>query len=614
MRGLYGILILLYACCVVLFPRGLAAEPGDSAAHDWQHGLSFYGDFKYPPGFHHFDYVNPDAAKGGRLVRAIGFSFNSFTPFIGKGIWAPGLDVIDSPSLYDSLLRASGDEIGVYYGSLAERIAVSDDMTEVCMQLRPEARWHDGVPVTARDIKFTFEYIRDHGSGGAKVAFLSLKQVDVISEREVRFKYHFPVNLNVMMALGAVPMVPEHYWRERDITNTTTEPPLTSGPYRVGKFELGKFIEFERVPDYWGKDIGLHRGSFNFDVLRFEVYLDATVARAALRKGLLDVRSEGNTALWVTGYRQQDLLLQVQYSSQQYVGVRSALAFNLSMPRFQDVRVREALSLAYDFDWMNRVFDYGVYEKPQSFFHGTFLAATGLPSDDELVLLEPFRDQLPARVFTEPPWADSPIAKLSPRDALIRAQALLAEAGWHDQDGRLVNAAGDGFEIEFLVVGAARTWLPYIDRLKRLGIDARVRLVEAAQYINLRRKGKGDAITGMLQIAMPPNLEVTAYFGSKSKELTNFAHLSSPVVDALIDSLLSVRNRTELMAAGRALDRVLYWQFYFIPLRLLEGPRLVMWDKYNHPDILSRERGGFPNTWWWDPVKARRVEQVLSQQ
>jgi microcin C transport system substrate-binding protein len=603
-----GVTVVLLSLCVNLHAAGFE----DHEALNWQHGLSFYGDFKYPAGFAHFDYVNPDAPTGGRMVRAMPQSFNNFTPFIVKGTGAPGVDVIVEPMLYDSLMLPSGDEIGVFYGNLAGSIAVSRDSSAVRMRLRDEARWHDGVPVTAADIKFTFEHIRDNASPGVKAAYLSLKQVDVISDKEVLFQYHAPVNLNAMMALGKVAMMPEHYWRDRDSTSTTTEPPLSSGPYRVGKLELGKYIELERVEDYWGRALGLHRGKHNIDVLRFEVYRDATVQREALRKGLIDVFYETNAAQWVTGYDRPGLK-QVKHSFQQYVGIVQALAFNLTMPRFQDVRVREALSLAFDFRWINRVFNYGIYEEPQSFFHGTSLAATGLPDADELVLLAPHREAVSDRVFSEPPWAGSRSASLGRREALIRAQALLADAGWQFQDGVLRNSQGESFKLEFLVsnAGGQRIRLPYVAQLKRLGIDASVRLVESAQYVNMRRENKGDAVTGSLAIAMPPNQEVPAYFGSNSRGFSNFAHLSSPVVDALIEHLLTASNRKELIAAGRALDRVLYWGFYFIPLQILEGQRSVRWDKYEQPEILSRDFGGFPSTWWWDPEKAERVRKIL---
>lgn len=606
MRSASLLIQLLLCSCL------LAAEArGEPAAPQCGHGLSFFGDFKYPPGFKHFDYVNPDAPKGGKLVRAIGYSFNSFTPFIPKGMAAPGLGVIGESTLYDSLMVASGDEVGVFYGNLAECISVSDDVTKVRMRLRKKARWHDGVPVTARDVKFTFEHIRDNAFGGVKAAYLSLKQVDAVNDQEVLFTYHYPVNLSAMMALGRVAILPEHYWRERDITKTTLEPPLSSGPYRIGRFKIGRFIEFERVADYWGKDLGLHRGQHNIDVLRYEVYRDATVQREALRKGLLDVRIEGSAAQWATGYnlagRNTGLLVQERHRFRQYMGVVAALGFNLTRERFKDVRVREALTLAFDFDWMNTVFNYGANEKPQSYFHGTFLAATGLPSDDELELLEPFREQLPARVFTEPPFSGSSTAKLNSRDALLRAQSLLAEAGWVFRDGSLVNANGEVFEIEFLINFSSRTLLPYIERLKRLGILGRIRLVEDAQFINLRRNNKGDAVFGSLASAMPPAAEIPAYLHSKSLGASNFARLSSPIVDNLVGQLLSARDRRSLVAASRALDRVLYWQFYFIPVAVLEANRVMLWNKFGKPDVLSRDNAGFPYTWWWDPAKAARV-------
>ena len=596
------------------FAKGDPIEEGWGA---WEHGLSYFGDFKYPPEFSNFDYANPDAPKGGTLVRSFASSFNHFTPFLAKGVSAPGVSVIGSMTLYDSLLWPSADEVGVYYGNLAERISVSDDSTKVRMRLRKEARWHDGVPVTARDIKFSFEHIRDNASLGVKSAYLSLKQVDVVSEREVMFTYHYPVNKNAMMALGKVGMLPEHYWRELDSSKTTTVPPLSSGPYRVGKFELGKFIEFERVPNYWGKDLGIHKGRHNFDKLRFDVYRDATIQREAIRKGLLDVFVETSASQWVTGYniatREAGLLQLQEHAFKQYVGALSALAFNLTRERYQDVRVREALTLAFDLDWMNSIVHYDVYAKPQSYFHGTFLAATGLPSPDELAILEPFRDQLPERVFTEPPFAESSVAQLSGRAALIRAQTLLAEAGWQMRDGQLVDAAGEPFEIEFLVnTKALERWLlPYLEKLRQLGIAGAIRLLDTAQYLNMRRENRNEAAFGSLAISFPPNQELPAYFASSSGGFANFARLSSPVVDELIEEIMNTRNRQELASACRALDRVLWWQFYFIPVRVIETTRIVMWNKFRRPDVIAPYNSGWPDTWWRDEARADRVHQAL---
>ena len=595
----------LIIVCLVTGVSGASEPP-------WEHGLSFFGGFKYSEGFTHTDYVNPNAPKGGKVVRATG-TFNQFTPFIAKGVGAPGGSVIGSMTLYDSLMWPSGDEVGVYYGNLAEHIAVSDDATQVRMKLRPEAHWHDGVRVTAADIKFTFEHIKANAFPGVKAAYASLEKIEALNEREVLFTYHYPVNLNAMMALGKVAMMPEHYWRDRDSSKTSIEPPLSSGPYRVGKFEMGKYIEFERVPDYWGRHIGLHRGRHNLDIIRYEVYRDATVQREALLKGLLDVFFEPSAAQWAKGYdlarERSSTLIKRKQEFSQYVGIVSALAFNLTKARFQDVRVREALTLAFDFDWMNRVLDYNVYEKPESYFHGSFLAAAGLPSVDELELLEPFQHRLPPRVFLEPPFNESPVERLNSRESLIRAQALLEDAGWLLRDTRLVNAAGDGFAIEFLVNTPShqRLLLPYVDRLERLGITTKIRLVESAQYINLRRKNRGDGVFGSLAISFPPNQEVPAYFSSRSFGVANFAKLSSPVIDVLLEKVVGATTRRDLMAASRALDRVLYWQFYYVPVRALEGGRMVLWDKYGRPEKQSRSSWGFPDSWWWDPEKADRA-------
>ena len=611
-----GGFLIAVALPLALAPLARADEPAPAEAHRWQHGLSYFGTFKYPPDFEHLDNVNPDAPVGGRLVAATG-TFDNFTPFIAKGIGAPGVLVVGQMTLYDSLLWSSDDEVGVFYGNLAEKIAVSDDATQVRMRLREEAHWHDGVPITARDIKFSFEHIKATAFSGLKAAYASIKQIDIVDAREVLFTYHYPVNLNTMMALGKVAMLPEHYWRDRDSSKTTIEPPLSSGPYRVGRFELGQFIEFERVPDYWGYAIGLHRGRHNIEVLRYDVYRDATVTREALRKGVLDFYYEPSASQWVTGYdlgeRKAGLLVQDYHNLQQYVGVSSALAFNLTQERFQDVRVREALSLAFDLDWMNRVLNYDAYQKPGSYFHGTFLAATGLPSATELEILEPYRAELPERVFTEPPFGASSLAQLTNRERLIRARALLGEAGWSFQDGKLVDDAGNAFEIEFLIAegGGKRNLLPYVGQLARLGIDGRIRLVETAQYINRRRNNESDAVFGSLAVSFPPSQELPAYLDSGSFGVANFARLSAPIVDDLVEKILAARTRADLAAACHALDRVLFWEFYFIPVRVLEPYRVVFWNKFGQPEIEGQYRAGFPDTWWWDEAKAARVSAML---
>ena len=599
----------------VLFSGCLAADAPLSP--EWRHGISYFGDFKYPADFAHFDYVNPTAPKGGVLVRPLDRPYNSFTPFIAKGVSAPGVGVIGQMTMYDSLVWPSSDEVGVYYGNLAEAVAVSDDATEVRMRLRREARWHDGVPVTARDVKFTFEHIRDNAFPGVKAAFLSIADVEILAEREVRFRYRHPVNKNAMTALGKVAILPEHYWREHDHSKTTVEAPLGSGPYRIGEFEIGKFIEFERVPDYWGRHLALHQGRHNFDTLRFDVYRDMTVRREALRKGLLDFHTETNAAQWATGYdlpvHRDGLLVQELHAFKQYLGVTKALAFNLTQERFQDARVREALVLAFNLDWTNRVLNSGIYAIPKSYFHGSFLAATGLPGDGEHELLAPFAASLPARVFREAPFGKRPSKGLSARDAMLRAQSLLDAAGWRVQGGWRRDSSGSRFDIEFLVNTREdqRLLLPYVDRLERLGIRGRIRLVETAQFLNIRRKNENDAVIGSLGIAFPPNQEVYAYFGSSSLGTANFARLSSPVVDSLLDAIMDAATRQELTDATRALDRVLWWNFYFVPLRVLEGVRVVYWDKFGRPDSEPPYRTEFPEGWWYDEGKAARVEAVL---
>ena len=607
-RTLVHICPLLIA---VMVSTVIAAEPR------FEHGVSNFGDFKYQEGFAHFDYVNPDAPKGGTLTLPTATSFNSFTPIIPKGIKPPGLHVIELTMLYDSLFWPSDDEPGSFYGNLVEHVALAPDYTWAIFRLRPEARWHDGVPVTARDVKFTFDWIERDGIGGVRQAFQFIEHIEILGEREIKFRFRNVSGLgpNQVMVMGKWPIVPEHYWSARDMTKTTLEPPLGSGPYRIADFKPGGFIVYERVPDYWGRDLGIHRGRHNFDYVRYEVYRDATVLREALRKGLLDFYAETEARHWASGYdipaKDKGWLVQRRHNYMSYVGFRHALALNTRQEKLADRRVREALTLMFDYEWVNRTLNHGVYQRPTSYFFGSHLAATGAPTPAERQLLEPFRESLPPALFDEPFQVPESSGFGYNRQALIDAKALLRGAGWQYNDGALRRADGEIFTLRFVVRNPTerRLVLPYVNYLRHIGIESTIRMVESAQFVNLMREGEFDVTLGRFGAAISPEFGLRGRLHSAGSAfaLTNAPGINHPAVDAMLQEVLGAKSMAELKTAAHALDRVLLWNFYYIPVIAISGPRAVYWDKFGQPEGDPKFRTGFPDAWWWDEAKANRI-------
>ena len=615
----------LSACACLVLVASAAAGGGESQV---SHGVSDFGALKYPRVFAHFDYVNPNAPKGGSLVLATSLRFNSFNPITNKGIRAPGNHVIEQLAgpevamLYDPLFWPSDDETGSFYGNLVETVELAEDFTWVIFRLRPEARWHDGVPVSARDVKFTFDSIAEGAGVGVKQAFNFIDRSEILGEREVRFHFREDRDLspNNVMIMSKWPIVPEHHWRGRDMSKTTLEPPLGSGPYRIADFEPGRFILYERVPDYWGRDLGIHRGRHNFDSIRYEVYGDAIVTREALRKGMVDYYMESDTRHWATSYdipaRDKGWLVLRKHNFLQYVGFWSGLAFNTRRPNLADRRVREALTLAFDYEWANRTLNHGVYERPVSYFPGSYLQASGTPTDTERLLLAPFRAQLPARIFNEPFHLPRSTGYGYHREALIRARDLLEQAGWRVQGGVLADDDGRPFTLRFVIrtFEQRRTLLPYVSVLQRLGIESKIHLVETAQYVNILNDNDYDGAFNHFRSAITPTfgLRARTHSASAASKLANPSGIAHPAVDAMLAKMLSARSRRELTDAVHALDRVLLWNFYFIPLVPMSDPLVVYWDKFGRPDSDPKYRTSFPDAWWWDEEKAQRVLEGLA--
>ncbi|MEJ2130383.1 MAG: extracellular solute-binding protein [Gammaproteobacteria bacterium] len=607
----------------------LLVAPALAWPAQWHHGLSYFGPagLKYGAGFQHFDWVNPDAPKGGRLNLAATGTYDSFNALISKGRPSAGL-ATSGPNnfIYDRLLEQAADEPASYYARLAESVAVADDLSWIAFRIHPDARWHDGLPITANDMKFTYDVLKKHASPTIRMVLRPVIRATVVNEREIRFDIAPGPgrSRSVLIRLANLYPLPEHYWRDRDFSRTTVEAPLGSGPYRIDDFVIGRYVSFRRVEDYWGADLPVNRGRYNFDLIKYDYFSDISVQREAHKAGVVDVRIEAQAKDWAKSYDfaavRKGLFRKELIPQKVATGLPVPFLFNLRLEKFQDVRVREALSIAHDFEWENRVLFHGFYTRAASWFTNSDLAAEGLPSPAELALLEPFRGRVPPRVFTEvyrPPQSSG----IGPnRDALVRAHRLLEEAGWVLRDGvRVREDTGQPFTIEFLYGTPVleRVAMPYLHNLEKLGIVVSQRTAEASRYLARMRSFDFEATcSGAIIQSHTPGLELHSKFGSRAADTEGSANrigLKDPVVDALVVKVVNAKTESELIAAGRALDRVLLWNFYAVPGFYAPGYRYAWWDKFERPALKGGYRTGFPDTWWFDPDKAARVEAGLAR-
>jgi microcin C transport system substrate-binding protein len=575
------------------------------------HGVAMHGDLKYGPAFEHFDYVNPEAPKGGTVTFASIGSFDTLNPFIIKGTGADGLGF-----LFETLTTQSEDEPFSEYGLLAESIEMPEDRSWVAFTLRPEARWHDGKPVTVDDVIFSFNTLKEKGLPFYRAYYKNVTKVEAAGERRVKFTFEETTNRELPLILGQLPILPKHYYENVEFDKTTLQPPLGSGPYRIKSLEPGRRIVYERVKDYWGADVPVNRGAWNFDEIRYEYYRDANVALEAFKAGAYDIRVENTSKFWATAYTgpmfDAGWIVKEEIPHELGTGMQG-FAFNLRRPMFQDPRVRRALAYAFDFEWTNRTIMYGQYDRTESYFSNTELAAAGLPSAAELELLEPFRDQLPEEVFTEVYEAPATEGEGGIRQNLRTALRLLGEAGWSVEDGQLVNGEGQPFRFEILLNGPSfeRHTLPFIKNLERLGIQATVRAVDPAQYQNRLDEFDFDMVVASFGQSLSPGNEQREYWSTEAADIPgsrNIIGIKDPVVDHLIDQIIEAPTREDLVTATRALDRVLLWGHYVIPHWHSRTFRVAYWDKFDRPQ--TNPPYGLPLfSWWVDPVKVADVEQ-----
>jgi microcin C transport system substrate-binding protein len=581
-------------------PRALRAQEGTKTVH----ALAMHGDPKYGPDFAHFDYVNPEAPKGGTLRSAAIGTFDSFHAYILRGSPGPSSSI-------ETLLTSSDDEAFTEYGLLAESIEVPEDRSWVAFTLHAEAQWHDGKPITVDDVIFSFNILKEKGRPLYRIYYSSVKNAEPAGDRKVKFNFSGEMNRELPLIMGQLPILPKHYWESRDFEQPTLEAPLGSGQYVLDSFEAGRSVTLRRKPDYWGAKLPVNIGQLNFDVLRFDYFRDITVAFEAFKAGDLDRWIELSSSRWAKNYDfpavKDGRVIKKNIPDNNPQGMQGYI-FNLRRPMFSDRRVREAIGYAYDFDWMNKTLSDGQLVRTRSYFQGSELAATGLPTGEELAVLEPFRGKVPDEVFSteyQPPKTDG---SGNIRANLREAAKLLKEAGWEVQNGTLVQTStGKPLEFEILLDDpfVERSTQPFIQNLERMGIRARMRTVDSAQYQNRTDSFDFDMIIVRFGQTLSPGNEQREFWGSANADRPgsqNVIGIKDPVVDQLIELVISAESRESLIARTRALDRVLQWGIYLVPQFNVPFDRVAFWNKYSFPAEPPKYGTGL-GTWWLDPEK-----------
>jgi microcin C transport system substrate-binding protein len=593
---------------------------GVAAAHgEPRHGFSPFGDLGYPADFSHFAYVDPDAPKGGLLrLSALG-TFDSLNPFIvrglppisGMGLLYGGLDVT-----FDSLLVASADEPDSFYGQLAESVDVAADLSSVTFRLRAQARFADGTPVTAADVAATAQALRTKGDPVWRQRLADIGAIESPDPLTVTVIFSGATRRTLPIAVATMPVLAAAWLKDRDFGMPSLDAPLASGPYRVAAVEAGRSITFERRADYWGRDLPVNRGRFNFDRVRFDYYRDREVDFEAFKAGAYDFREEFTSRLWATGYTgpafDKGLIRRASVGDERPTGIQ-AFFLNLRRPKFQDMRVRQAIGMAFDFEWSNRALFFGAYKRMASIFENAPLAAHGRPSTAELSLLEMFRGQVPDSVYGEPYFPPLSDGSGELRGRLKAARDLLAQAGWRIVEGRLVNDKGESFEIEFLLDEPSfeRVVRPFMANLERLGFVTKYREMDTTGYTVRRQNYDYDVVTQRYGLDPTPTVELRDLWGSGAADSPgslNLAGIKDPVVDTLIERVIAADTRPEYETAARALDRVVMWNEYIIPQWYKSERNIAWWDRFGRPPLPPRYDLGVLDTWWYDAARAAATD------
>jgi microcin C transport system substrate-binding protein len=597
-------ILLLAAFCLSSQPA--PAEETDEGVTT-AHGIAMHGEPLYGPDFAHFAYVNPDAPKGGTVVLDALGSYDTFNPYTLKGSSAEGLGL-----MFETLMTSSSDEAFTEYGLIAETITVPADRSWVEFTLRPEARWHDGEPITADDVVFSFETLTTKGHPFFRAYYGSVARAEATDARRVRFTFSEGENRELPLIVGQMPVLPKHYWEGRDFEAPTLEPPLGSGPYRLKSFENGRSVTYERVEDWWGKDLPVNVGQYNWGEIRFEYFRDGTVSFEAFKAGQYDFRQETQAKEWATGYDIPQVadgrIVKELIPNEDPTGMQGFM-FNTRRDIFKDRRVREAIGFAFDFEWTNETLFNGQYARTKSYFSNTELASSGLPDGEELKVLEEFRDRLPPELFTEAFEVPTTDGSGNNRQNLRQATALLEDAGWVIDDGVRVNAeTGKKLAFEILLVQPQfeRIVLPFVQNLKKLGIEVKVRTVDSSQYQNRVDAFDFDMVVGGFGQSLSPGNEQRDFWSSASAKINgsrNIIGIEDPVIDELVELIIAAPSRESLIARTRALDRVLLWGYYVVPNWHIQAYRVAYWNKFSRPDTQQKYGLGMITNWWIDAAK-----------
>jgi microcin C transport system substrate-binding protein len=619
---------------IALLLLSLTATPAlaDNEPVTRSHGIAILAKPALPPDFPYFPYVNPDAPKGGEVTLASVGTFDSFNPFILRGTSTSGMVspwvVLPGGSgsgasvghIWESLLTASADESATGYGHIAETIEFPASKLWVAFELRPEARFSDGTPVTAEDVAWTYRTLLEQGRPGFRIQMADVKDVVAESPRRVVFHGKSSDNRELPLILGGLPVLPKHFFDGRDFSKPLTDPPIGSGPYRIASFELGRSVTYERRPDWWAANRPTGKGTNNFDRVRIEYFRDSTVAMEAFKAGQIDLRSENISKNWATAYDfpavARGLVIKHDFVHRLPTGMQG-YAMNTRRPVFADPLVRQAMAETFDFEWSNKNLFYSSYVRTLSYFSNSDLASSGIPQGDELKLLERYRRELPPALFTEPFKLPVTDGSGNNREQLRHALALLEQAGWTVKERKLVDKTGTQMSFTILLDDPSleRPALPYAQLLQKLGIDARVRTVDSAQYQHLTDDFDFDMIMMVYPQGEIPGNELRDYFtcaASKAPGSFNVPGICDPAVDALVNQIVVAQDRDTLTTAARALDRVLLWRWYLVPNWDSLVFHIAWWDRFGYPDKPIRAGFNF-DTWWVDPAKAAANDAARRQ-
>ena len=596
---------------ILLIAQNLLAKTNIS------HAIAMHGEPKYDQNFISVEYVSNNAEKGGNIVRSAIGTYDTFNPFTLKGTSAAGIGL-----LYESLTVGSSDEAFTEYGLLAKSIEWPDDRSWVTFTLRDEAKWHDGKKITSDDVVWTFNTLMEKGHPFYKYYYGDVSEVIKITENKVKFEFSTNTNKELVLIVGQLPVLPKHYWENKNFEETTLDVPIGSGPYKVKSFDAGRSITYELDMDYWGFEnniVPIKVGKDNMGSIRYDYYKDRGVEREAFKSGEIDFFSENTSKEWATGYDIDAVtegLIKKELIPHENPQGMQAFAFNTRKDIFADKRVRKALSFAFDFEWTNKNLFYGAYKRTDSFFENSELASSGLPSQAELAYLNPYIDQLPKEIFNEEYSNPKTDGSGFIRNELQEATKLLQEAGWKLRDGKLVNSSGEPFEFEILLVSPAfeRIVLPFIDNLEKLGINASLRTIDSSQYQKRIESFDFDMVVFTFSQSLSPGNEQRNFWSSGAADTNgsrNIIGIKNNVIDLLIENLINAKDREDLITISRALDRVLLWNYYVIPQWHISAYRVLYWDMFDQPKQKPKYSLGF-DTWWVNQNKFNFINSQRS--